>query len=199
VASPLRADPAAASQELLERFRRGDRAAFLEIYAAHAEWVRPVATRFFPAPFDREEAVQEIWLQVFRSRGHFDPARGELWPWLKAVAINRCRELLRARGRRPAAELGLDTDLLAAPNQDRPDELAWHGRVTTALGAFLGGLDQQEAAVFRLSVLEEQSRDEVARALGISPRRCKYLRSKLLRRALEDPALRALLEEVCRP
>jgi SAM-dependent MidA family methyltransferase len=43
--------------------------------------------------------VQEIWLQVHRMCEAYDPARGPLLPWLRAVAVNRCRELLRARGR----------------------------------------------------------------------------------------------------
>jgi hypothetical protein len=50
--------------------------------------------------------------------------------------------------------------------------------------------------VFRLSLVEERAHDEVARAAGITVRRCKYLRMKLLLRAAADPALRAALGEV---
>jgi DNA-directed RNA polymerase specialized sigma24 family protein len=34
-----------------------------------------------------------------------DPGRGSLGAWLHAVAVNRCKELLRARRRRPTLTL----------------------------------------------------------------------------------------------
>ena len=45
-------------------------------------------------------------------------------------------------------------------------------------------------------LVEERPHEEVASALGISVRRCKYLRMKLLARAATDPELRAALGEM---
>jgi len=186
--------PSAVPPGALERFRRGDREAFVAVYDAHAAEIRPLASRFFPSPFEREEAVQEIWLQVHRMCHAYDPARGPLGAWLRAVAVNRCREILRARGRRPDARETVEDEDLTAPSDPEADVRV--ARVREAVARFSAGLAGDEAGVLRLSLVEERPHEEVASALGISARRCKYLRMKLLARAADDPELRAALGEV---
>jgi RNA polymerase sigma-70 factor (ECF subfamily) len=177
-----------------QRFRLGEREAFAAVYDAHAGVVRALVGRYFSRPFEREEAVQEVWLLVHRVAGSFDAGRGELLPWLRTVASNRCKELLRARGRRPdaSAELG-EAEPDAGPS---PEDVARDARVRDAVTRFEAGLSPEEAKVFRLSLIEERAHDETARAAGVSVRRCKYLRMKLLVRAAADPVLRAALREV---
>jgi RNA polymerase sigma factor (sigma-70 family) len=182
------------SPEALERFRGGDRDAFVTVYDALAGEVRPLVARFFTSPFEREEAVQEVWMHVHRMSHAFDPARGPLGGWLRMVAINRCREILRARGRRPDPRQSLDDEALVADSD--PEAEARAARVREALAQFSAGLAGEEASVLRLSLIEERPHDEVARALGITPRRCKYLRMKLLARAATDRLLRQALAEV---
>jgi RNA polymerase sigma factor (sigma-70 family) len=178
----------------LERFRRGDREAFVAVYEAHAAELRPLVARFFLRPFEREEAIQEIWLQVHRMCQAYDPERGPLMAWLRAVAVNRCREILRARSRRPDPRQSVEDEDLAA--LDDPEADARAARVRAAVARFSAGLDKEEAEVLRLSLVEERSHEEVAAALGITVRRCKYLRMKLLARAAGDPELRAALGEM---
>jgi RNA polymerase sigma-70 factor, ECF subfamily len=191
---PAAANNAAVAGDALERFRRGDREAFLTVYDAHRDDVRAVVGRFFVSPFEREEAVQEIWLQAHRMCHAYDPARGTPGAWLRAVAVNRCREIVRARGRRPDARTPVDDEALAAPSD--PDAEARAARVRAAVARFSGRLGADEAAVLQLALLEERPLDEVARAVGVSVRRCKYLRLKLLARAAADAELRVALGEV---
>jgi RNA polymerase sigma-70 factor (ECF subfamily) len=190
--------PAPVDPGTVARFQRGDREAFLIVHDACAPALRPLVARFFPRPFEREEALQEVWLHAYRIAATYDPARGELVPWLRAVAVNRCKELLRARGRRPDARASLDEGALARLLAGEPDpEVATRAeRLRAAVARFSATLSGEEAAVFRLSLLEERTHEEVAAALGTSARRCKYLRSKLLARAAAHPELRAALEEV---
>jgi len=180
--------------ETLARFRGGDREAFLTVYDAYAPALRPLVARFFTRPFEREEAVQEVWLLVHRMAACYDPERGALGPWLRALAANRCKELLRAAGRRPDATVELDDDALPAPSD--PERAARAERTRAAVARFAARLAPDEAQVFQLSLLEERGHEEVARAARISVRRCKYLRAKLLARAAADPELRAALAEV---
>lgn len=44
-----------------------------------------------------EDIVQMAFLRCVRSIGTCDPARGRLYPWLKAVAVNEARSTLRHR------------------------------------------------------------------------------------------------------
>ena len=184
-------------RETEERFRLGERDAFAAVYDLHAPVVRALVARYFERAFEREEAVQEVWLQIHRVAGSFDAGRGELLPWLRAVASNRCKELLRARGRRPDARDGDgDGDPDATPS---PEDVARAARLRDAVTRFEAALSPPEATVFRMSLVEERTLDETARATGMSVRRCKYLRKKLLVRAAADPALRAALGEVAEP
>jgi len=164
------------------------------VYDAHSADLRPLVARFFARPFEREEAIQEIWLQVHRMCQAYDPDRGPLMAWLRAVAVNRCKEILRARSRRPDARQSVeDQDL---PALDDPEAEARAARVRAAVARFSAGLGKEDAEVLRLSLVEERSHEEVAGALGISVRRCKYLRMKLLARAAGDVELRAVLGEM---
>jgi RNA polymerase sigma-70 factor, ECF subfamily len=186
------------TDELLARFRRGDEAAFMNVYDAHAADLRPLVWHYFrTSPFEREEATQEVWLHVHRMAASFDPARGALLPWLRTLAANRCREILRAAGRRPVATLEVDDKHL--PAAETPESAVRQERRRAAVNAFCATLTGDEAAVFRLSFVEELSHGEVATKAGISPRRAKYLKLKLLARAAEAPALRAALADLEEP
>jgi RNA polymerase sigma-70 factor (ECF subfamily) len=167
----------------------------MTVYDTHAPILRPLVSRFFVSPFECEEALQEIWLQVHRAAASYDPARGPLTAWLRAVAANRCREILRARGRRPnlVAETAARDELASSTD---PDGEARGARLRQAIDGFLASLDPEQAAVFRLTLLEELGHDEVARRLGISARRCKYLKLKLLERAASSTTLKQALDEV---
>ena len=181
------------SPELLEAFRRGDPDAFMTVYDTHAAALRPLVAGFFRSPFEREEAAQEVWLLVHRMASAYDPGKGALLPWLRTVATNRCREILRARGRRPGSDAQVDED---APASDSPELDARHHRLRQALERFAATLTEEEAAVFRLSLMEELGHDEVAARTGIPARRCKYLKLKLIERAARSPLLRQALDEV---
>jgi RNA polymerase sigma-70 factor (ECF subfamily) len=190
--SPDRGD---VDRDAFDRFRRGEEQAFLAIHDAHAAVIARLVGRFFPRPFEREEAAQEVWLLVHRMAGAFDPARGSLVAWLRVLAANRCRELLRALGRRLDAreELSEHEDPGDAAN---PESVVRLARLREAVARFSVGLSAEETLVLKLSLLEERSLEEVAAAVGASVRRCKYLRKKLLARAVADPRLRAAVEEV---
>jgi RNA polymerase sigma factor (sigma-70 family) len=179
------------------RFRQGDRAAFMTVYAACAPAVRGLVGRFFARAFEREEAVQEVWLLVHRMAASFDPGRGPLLPWLRTLAANRCKELLRAQGRRPDPRSEVDEDTIGG--DAGAERVLGDARLRAAVERFAAALGPEDAAVFRLSLVEERTHDDVARATGISPRRCKYLRMKLLLRVAADPALRQALAEVTGP
>ncbi len=183
--------------ELLVRFAGGERAAFVEVYRARGLQVRRWVGRFFRSPFEQEEAAQEIWLMVHRMQTSFDVNRGVLGPWLRVVAANRCRELVRAKGRRLESSIPIDdvdeARWLEAPTPADPTLTA---RVTQAMLAVRATLSADEALVFQQSLLEERPHDEVARNLGVNPRRSKYLKKKLLEHLAADSMLGRLAKEL---
>lgn len=181
------------------RFAAGDRDAFVEVYRAYAAPLRRWVARFFKSPFEQEEAVQEAWLTVHRMHKSYDVNKGELGPWLRTVAANRCRELLRAKGRRPDASVPLE-DVEGALWLDGPDldDAVVRTKLREAVERFAAGLNEEEAKVLRHGLIDEQTHDELATVLGVNVRRSKYLKLKLLQRAASDPALQAIADEVLR-
>ena len=178
------------------RFARGGRDAFAEVYAAHAGSVRRWVRRFFDSPFEQEEAVQEVWLTTHRMQGMYDPSKGPLLPWLRAVCANRCRELLRAASRRPPSDVPVD-DLADALWLDAPgpDDQVHAAALKAEITRFAQSLPTDEARVLQLCFVEQRSHAEIAKELGIDERRSKYLKQKVLLAAANDARLAALLKE----
>lgn len=92
---PGRADDTA----LVDRCRRGDLAAFEELYRAHAGKLFSVAYRMVGNAADAEDLLQEIFLSAHRK---LDGFRGEsaLGTWLYRLATNHCLDYLRSRAAR---------------------------------------------------------------------------------------------------
>jgi RNA polymerase sigma-70 factor (ECF subfamily) len=176
---------------LAARFVAGDEEAFQEVFARWRRDVWRVVCHFFRGAFDQEEAFQEVWLEVHRKRERFDVNRAaQMGGWLRTVARHRCLDLLAAAGARPPASGDDDAALLAGPDPEPsagvPDE------IRAALERFAAALDPEERRVFQLCFVEERPHEEVAALLGISERRSKYLKKKLLARLEVDAALRDL-------
>ncbi|HEY3359626.1 MAG TPA: sigma-70 family RNA polymerase sigma factor [Polyangia bacterium] len=178
-------------QALCVRFVGGDEEAFEEVFAHLRRDVWRVVQRFFHRAFDQEEAFQEAWLDVYRNRRQFDVNRAAaLHGWVRTVARNRCLDLLAAAGVRPPAVTDDDAADLAAPE---PGAGASE-EIRAALERFTAALDAEERRLFTLCFVEERPHEEVARLLGISERRSKYLKKKLLARLEADPGLRSVRE-----
>jgi len=186
-------DQDSAARELAVRFASGERDGLRLAYDALAPQVRRWARRFFRSPFEQEDAVQEVWLTAHRMQRRYDVNRGPLAPWLRSLCANRCRELLRARGRRPKEDVPLeDVENAAWLDAEGPDDAVFRSRVAQAVERFARSLPQEEAGVLRAALVDGQTHEEVALAMQTTVRRSKYLKQKLLERAAQDPELRAL-------
>lgn len=85
-------------EQLLERSGR-DPDAFGDLVDRHAGALhRYVARRL--GPDDAEDLVSEIFVTAHRTRDRFDPARGEVRPWLFGIATNHVHRHRRAEARR---------------------------------------------------------------------------------------------------
>ena len=134
---------------------------------------------------------------VHRMQTTFDVNRGALGPWLRVIAANRCRELLRAKGRRPQPSVPIDdlddAQWLEAPTPDDPTLAI---RVSEAMVAIRATLTPDQATVLQQSLIEERPHEEVARNLGVNLRRSKYLKRKLLEHLAGDSMLGRLAREL---
>ena len=177
---------------LAARFVAGDEEAFQQVFTRWRRDVWRVVQHFFRGPCDQEEAFQEVWLDVYRKRHRFDVNRAEeMGGWLRTVARHRCLDLLDAAGVRPPAAGDDDAAQLAGP--DPEPQVGVAEDIRAALQRFVAALDEEERRVFELCFVEERPHEDVAKLLGISERRSKYLKKKVLLLLEGDPELRALV------
>ncbi len=110
--------------ELLERCRSGDQAAWSALVARHARKVFSVAWRFTGRSDEAEDLTQEIFVKVYQQLSRFDPQSGQFPAWLMRVARNhaidnyRKRREERVRRADDPAILDAMADAAAGPLED---------------------------------------------------------------------------------
>ena len=107
---------------LLERARAGDQNAVDQLFARHVRPLRRWASGRLPKwardVADTDDLVQETLLQTFKRIGQFEPRGvGALQAYLRQAILNRIREELRRKGRRPVVTdlSGLEVESTLSP------------------------------------------------------------------------------------
>jgi RNA polymerase sigma-70 factor, ECF subfamily len=85
-----------ADDRLLGRLRRGDEAAFRELYRLHTPRLFAVTMRLLSRPADAEDASQEAWLRAVRGL-HAFRQESSFATWLTGIGIRCALEILRKR------------------------------------------------------------------------------------------------------
>jgi RNA polymerase sigma-70 factor (ECF subfamily) len=181
---------ASALDAAMDRYARGDDAAFAEIYDALAPRLQSFLARYTRDRARAEDVVQQTMLQIHRARGRVEVG-SRVVPWAFAIA----RRLLIDQHRRGAREVLAPTDdesateLLAAV--DAPaDDVAIANEVAVRLAQELARLPENQRVAFELIKLDGLSIAEAAQVLGTTVAAVK-LRAH---RAYE--AMRAVLAEL---
>lgn len=96
-AGPSRGD---ADADLVTRLKEGADGAYEELVRGHGPRMMLVIRRFLPRESDAEDALQDAFLNVFRSIARF-AGESRLSTWLHRVAVNAALMRIRTRARRP--------------------------------------------------------------------------------------------------
>jgi RNA polymerase sigma-70 factor (ECF subfamily) len=147
--------------EALRRVGRGSESALEDVYRNTSAKLFGLILRILGDRGEAEDALQEVYVSVWRRAASFDPAKASPVTWLAAIARNRAIDRLRASGRprpvepieaaRDVAEPGADALAQLEAGEDRArlmgcvDEL--EDRQSSAIrSAFFGGLSYPELA-----------------------------------------------------
>src|SRR5688572_8955534 len=164
--------------EVLERAKRGERAAHAELYALYGGPVFTLARRMLASSALAEDVLQETFVEVLCKIGGF---RGdaEVGTWIKRIAINKCLMYVRSSwvARR-------------SPEIDEPAAEHRTGLVDDqmALERALDRVPDVARAVVWLHDVEGYTHAEIGRLMG---RTTSFSKSQLAR---AHERLRALLE-----
>src|SRR3954452_5165237 len=82
--------------DLLRAVARGDDSAFARLYDLLAPRVYGLARRVLRDPAQAEEVTQEVLVEVWRTAGRFDVARGSATSWIFMIAHRRAVDRVRS-------------------------------------------------------------------------------------------------------
>lgn len=148
-------------EELMAGVADQDRAAFAELYRRTSAKLYGIIIRILPEKGQADDAMQDVYVRIWRNAGAYDASRGRPITWLAALARNgaidlRRREGARGRGREDRVEL----DRLADPRGGAS------GEQLARLRACLDRLDTEQRRVVLAAYLEGDSREELAERAG---------------------------------
>ena len=139
---------------------------FESLLHEHRGIVFKVAGLYSRRTADRDDLVQEISAQLWRSFGGYDPARAKFSTWMYRIALNvAISQARRERWSESDRFEPLDTHHLETIGGGEP--VAEQDERLGALYAFIGQLDELNRALILL-YLEDRSYTEMAEILGLS-------------------------------
>jgi RNA polymerase sigma-70 factor (ECF subfamily) len=161
--------------DVLVRASHGDSTAFAELVDSRVESLFRVACAILGNEADARDATQDAFVSAWQNLPRLrDTDRFDAW--LHRVLVNRCRDMLRRRGRvrQLSLEAAGDAIQLRAPDPDDMD------RVNAAFER----LSAQDRQILVLHHLQEMPVSDIARLLRIAVGTAKW-RLFRARRALE--------------
>ena len=161
-------------EELLEAYQAGQEQAFTDLVKRYEKEVYHFLMKFLGRSSLAEEAFQESFLQVYLSVDRFETTR-RFRPWLYTIAINKARDLLRSRARRPSVQLtvadenGSESDLWAHLLRDEttPDGILEEKQEKELVRQVVGQMPDHLREILILAYLEQLSYKEMAEVLNI--------------------------------
>lgn len=107
--------------ELIGRLRRGDQKAFARLVSLYEKNVYRICWRFFMNEEDALDAVQEVFIKVYRAIGRFE-GRASLKTWIYRIASNTCISIAQKKKREKEGLLQTFMTWWAGESQDTPEE-----------------------------------------------------------------------------
>lgn len=168
-------------QELIQRARNGDVAAFEELVRVHQQIALRVAFLVMGDRTDAEEVAQEAFVKAFHALGRFredSPFR----PWLLRIVRNEALNQRRRHGRQDRLSLRLANDPVSGGAAPSPETTVIAGMDREFVLAAVNGLPDRYRQVVAHRYLLDLSEAETAATLGIPTGTVKSRTARALKR-----------------
>ena len=149
---------------LLQRIASGDPAAVRECIEHYGALVWSLARRLSRSPSDAEDATQEIFLDIWRSAGRYDPSQGTDKVFIAMIARRRLIDRLRKTTAEPPMDPVETLDKVAWADPGISSETATEAeRAARALAE----LRPDHRQVLELGLMHGLSQSEIAARLEL--------------------------------
>ncbi len=159
-------------QEIIERSRQGDLAAFYQLYQAYRKPLFVFILRMTGNQQDAEDVLQEVFVKAYRQLKSFEK-RSAFSTWLFSIAKNETVSFLRRHARRNGNCVALDGNSgwekdTRVPLASDPEADVLHRETERVLQQALSALPEIYRTAFVLGVIEELPYEEISEILGCS-------------------------------
>jgi RNA polymerase sigma-70 factor (ECF subfamily) len=149
---------------VLQRIAAGDRDAIQDCMKAYGGLVWSLARRMLPNADDAEDAVQEIFVDIWKNAGRFDPNQASETTFVAMIARRRIIDKVRYAKRRISPD-SLE-DVLAEPSDGSDRKMQTSIEAREAAKA-LNALRPEQRQVLQMSIVQGLSHQEIADATGM--------------------------------
>lgn len=162
-------DKAAAARAALKaaiaRVAQGDRSALEDVYRSTHRKLFGIALRILGDTKEAEDALQDVYLSLWRRAGSYDPERASPISWLVTFARNRAIDRLRTgKVRRGAVPVEEAADV--ADDAPAADALLEDAEQSERIHTCIGELDEATRDHIRRAFFEGRTYAELAEATG---------------------------------
>jgi len=166
-------------EDLIERVKLRDRAAFSALYSATSAKLFGVCLRILNNRADAEEALQDVYIRIWKKAEAYRPGGYSPMTWLITMARNIAIDKLRAR---KAVAADIDEAHGLAASDPTPEVEAMLSSDRRRIAACLEELDADRAAAVRGAYLNGDSYQDLAERHGVPLNTMRtWLRRSLLR------------------
>ena len=152
------------SQTILHRIADGDGGAVQECLNKYGGLVWSIARKMLRNTDEAEDAVQEIFVDIWKNAGRFDESRSSETTFIAMIARRRLIDKIRYSTRRVTAD-SLD-DILLEPFT-RADKEMQTGIEAEQAAEAMRNLRPEQQQVLRLSIIQGMSHKEISDATGM--------------------------------
>lgn len=159
-------------QRLIEKSLEGDESAFAVLYTRYYNQVYAFCSRLLRGRFDVEDAVQQVFLEAWRSMGRFE-GRSLFSTWLTKIAIHTCLSFHRKASRmiintnEEIDPYDHATTLLWGEGQKIPEEEVFLSERKTMVNKLLSRMTPKKKVVFMMSDMQGMTAPEISSVLKI--------------------------------
>lgn len=157
--------------KVVARAQQGDRRAFEAIYRAYAGTIYSyVLVPMLGDKDDAHDCLRETFLSAHKALPNYTYKESGIYGWLKVLAKNKARDLLRASGRRQRLRGAFSehVEVLGGPAATSAgEEEVLRSQLRAQIETVLERMNPRYATVLRLRLLEERGREECAGILEV--------------------------------
>jgi RNA polymerase sigma-70 factor (ECF subfamily) len=160
--------PAITDDQVMAGVKAGSANAFGVLYDRYQERAYRIARSVCRDNAHAEEAVQETFTSIWKTRASYHSQIGKVAPWVLTVARYRAIDIARRNGRDAAHQISDDTLRAFSAPGDVPQQAAAHAQTRDVL-SLLAELPDAQREVITLAFYGELSHTEIAAHLNLPP------------------------------